>query len=142
MLDLTNPREKMRAGARFALDPLRELGPWMLAGVLLGAAVEAIVPKELVTTYLGRASLVGLLAAVVIASAFYTDSLGSLPWVRTLLDKGLGVGSGTVLLIVGVGTNLSTLGPVAKVMGFRTAVVYASSVVILTGVLGYVLNLL
>jgi uncharacterized protein len=140
LLDLTNPREKVRGGVRFALDLLRELGPWMLAGILLGAAVEAIVPKDLVTHYLGRASTLGLLAALVIAGAFYTDSLASLPWVRTLLDKGLGVGSGMVLLVAGVGTNLSTLGPVARVMGSRTAVVYAASVVVLTGLLGYLLN--
>ena len=33
-----------------------------------------------------------------------------------------------ILLVAGVGTNLSTLGPVARIMGARTAVVYAASV--------------
>ncbi len=84
LLDLSNPGEKMRSGARFAVDLVRELGPWMIAGILLGAAIEAIVPKGLVTTYLGKASLVGILMTLVIAGAFYTDSLASLPWVRTL----------------------------------------------------------
>lgn len=140
LLDLSNPRDKAKSGARFAFDLLRELGPWMIAGILLGAAIEATVPKELVTTYLGKASLWGILVALVVAGAFYTDSLASLPWVRTLLDKGLGAGSGMILLVAGVGTNLSTLGPVARVMGLRTAVVYAASVVVLTGMLGYLLN--
>lgn len=142
LLDFSNPKEKVRSGARFAVDLLRELGPWIIAGILLGAAIEAIVPKELVTTYLGKASVLGILATLVIAGAFYTDSLASLPWVRTLLDKGLGAGSGMILLVAGVGTNLSTLGPVARAMGVRTAIIYASSVVVLTGVLGYLLNML
>ncbi len=140
LLDVSNPKEKVRSGARFAVDLLRELGPWMIAGILLGAAIEATAPKGLVTTYLGKASLVGILVTLVIAAAFYTDSLASLPWVRTLLDKGLGAGSGMILLVAGVGTNLSTLGPVARVMGLRTAAVYAASVVLLSGVLGYLLN--
>ncbi len=140
LLDLSNPREKVRSGARFAVDLLRELGPWMIGGILLGAMIEALVPKELVTTYLGKASLVGIVIALVIAGAFYTDSLASLPWVRTLLDKGLGAGSGMILLVAGVGTNLSTLGPVARVMGVRTAIIYGASVVLLTGMLGYLLN--
>ena len=140
LLDFSNPREKARLGARFAVDLLRELGPWMIGGILLGAALEAIVPKELVTTYLGKASLVGIVITLVIAGAFYTDSLASLPWVRTLLDKGLGAGSAMILLVAGVGTNLSTLGPVARVMGLRTAIVYAASVVVLCGILGYLLN--
>jgi uncharacterized protein len=140
LLDLSDPARKARLAVRFAVDLLRELGPWMLGGVLLGAAVEAIVPKDFVTNYLGRASIVSLLVALAIAAAFYTDSLASLPWVGTLLQKGLGVGSGMVLLVAGGGTNLSTLGPVARVMGPRTAIVYASSVVGLTGLIGYVLN--
>jgi uncharacterized protein len=140
LLDFSNPREKVLSGARFAFDLLRELGPWIIAGILLGAVLEAIVPKALVTTYLGKASVFGILMTLVIAGAFYTDSLGSLPWVRTLLDKGLGAGSGMILLVAGVGTNLSTLGPVARAMGVRTAIVYASSVIVLSGVLGYLLN--
>jgi hypothetical protein len=34
----------------------------------------------------------------------------------------------------------NTLGPVARVMGLRTATVYAASVVMLTGLLGNLLN--
>lgn len=45
-----------------------------------------------------------------------------------------------ILLVTGVGTNLSTLGPVARAMGMRTAIVYAWSVVLLSGVLAYLLN--
>ena len=140
LLDLSSPREKARAAGGFALDLLKELGPWMLAGVVLGAAAEVAIPKGLVSTYLGKASVLGLAAAVVVASIFYTDSLATLPWVRTLLDKGLGVGSGMVLLVAGVGTNISTLGPITRTMGSRTAIVYGASVVALTAILGYVLN--
>ncbi len=139
-LDFSHPREKVWAATRFALDLLKELGPWMLAGVVLGALAEVIVPKELVRTYLGKASAIGLLAAVAAAMVFYTDSLATLPWVRTLLDKGLGVGSGMVLLVAGVGTNVSTLGPVARTMGARTAIIYGGSVVTLTAALGFLLN--
>lgn len=140
MFDFSNPGKKVRAGAKFALDLLKELGPWILAGVLLGAAAEVAIPKDLVSTYLGKASLLGLLAALVVAGVFYTDSLATLPWVRTLLDKGLSAGSGMVLLVAGVGTNISTLGPITRTMDSKTAVVYGASVVALTAVLGYLLN--
>jgi uncharacterized membrane protein YraQ (UPF0718 family) len=112
----------------------------MLLGVLLGAAVETFIPEDTFTHYLGGSSLLGLLAALVVAGLFSADSLGMLPWVQSLLVKGLGVGSAMILLIAGVGTNVSTLGPVAQVMGRRTAALYALSVVILTGLLGLGLN--
>jgi uncharacterized protein len=140
LLDLSDPAGKLRAGVRFALDSLRELGPWMIAGVLLGATVETFVPEDTFTHYLGGTSLLGLLAALVLATAFSTDSLGTLPWVQSLLSKGLGAGSAMALLVAGVGTNVSTLGPVARVMGRRAAALYATNVVVLTGLVGFVLN--
>lgn len=140
LFDLTDPWGKLRAGVCFALDALRELGPWMLFGVVLGAAIETVVPEETFTHYLGGTSLLGLLAALVVAGLFSADSLGTLPWVQSLLGKGLGAGSAMTLLVAGVGTNVSTLGPVARVMGRRTAVLYALSVVTLTAVLGLTLN--
>jgi uncharacterized protein len=45
------------------------------------------------------------------------------------------------VLVAGVGTNCFTLGPVARVMGRRTAVLYAAGVVGLTAVIGLMLNL-
>ncbi len=53
LFDLTDPWGKLRAGVRFAFDSLRELGPWMLCGVVLGAAIETFVPEETFTHYLG-----------------------------------------------------------------------------------------
>jgi uncharacterized protein len=108
--------------------------------VLLGAAVETFVPEDTVTRYLGGSNLPGLLAALVVATLLSADSLGTLPWVQALLAKGLGAGSAMTLLVAGVGTNVSTLGPVARVMGRRTAALYAGSVVVLTAILGLSLN--
>jgi uncharacterized membrane protein YraQ (UPF0718 family) len=140
LLDLSDPLGKLRAGVRFALQQVRELGPWLLLGVTLGAAVETFIPEGTFTHYLGGTSLLGLGAALVVAGLFSADSLGMLPWVQSLLVKGLGAGSAMILLIAGVGTNVSTLGPVARVMGRRTAVLYAASVVVLAALCGAALN--
>jgi len=140
LFHLTDPWGKLRAGVRFALDSLRELGPWMLCGVVLGAAIETFVPEETFAHYLGGTSLLGLLAALVGAGLFSADSRGTLPWVQSLLGKGLGAGSAMTLLVAGVGTNISTLGPVARVMGRQTTVLYGVSVVVLTGLLGLTIN--
>jgi uncharacterized membrane protein YraQ (UPF0718 family) len=88
----------------------------------------------------GAEALLGLLAALVIAGIFSADSLGSLPWVQSLLAKGLGAGSAMILLVARGGTNVSTLGPVGQVMRRRTAVWHAMSVVPLAAIFGFILN--
>lgn len=142
LIDFRDHPAKFRAALRFMIDLGKEIGLWMLIGVVLGALVETFVPQSFFTTYLGGSRVLGLLAAVALAAIFYTDSLGSLPWVQSLLHKGLGTGSAMVLLVAGVGTNISTLGPITRSMGRRTAFIYAISVVSLTGVLGFGLNIL
>jgi uncharacterized membrane protein YraQ (UPF0718 family) len=141
LIDLSHPAAKLHSARRFTRDLLREVGPWIVAGVVIGAAVEAFVPEAVFTHYLGGASLVGLLAALVIAGLFSADSLGSLPWVQSLLGKGLGTGSAMILLVAGVGTNVSTLGPVSRLMGRQTAMLYGASVVILAALCGLTLNM-
>ena len=79
-------------------------------------------------------------AALGIASLLYTDSLGSLPMITALLGKGLGVGSAMILLVSGVGTNISTLVPVARELGIRVAVAYAAAVVLMPFALGLLWN--
>ena len=54
LFNLSDPRQ--RAGARCTFDLLREIGPWIAAGVLIGAAIAAFVPEHLSTRYLGSAS--------------------------------------------------------------------------------------
>lgn len=141
LIDFSNHRAKFRSAFHFMLDLGREIGLWISIGIILGALVETFVPEDIFTKYLGGHHVLGLLAAVALAAIFYTDSLGSLPWVQSLLAKGLGAGSAMALLVAGVGTNISTLGPIARNMGKRTVGVYALSVVILTGVVGLSLNL-
>jgi uncharacterized membrane protein YraQ (UPF0718 family) len=82
-----------------------------------------------------------VLIGFVIAGLFSADSLGSLPWVQSLLGKGLGTGSAMVILVAGGGTNVSTLGPVSRLMGRQTAMLYGASVVILAALCGLTLNL-
>ena len=88
---------KLRQGITCAIDMLPELGLWTVLGVVLGAAIETFVPEHVFTHYLGGASLLGLLAALIVAGIFSSDSLGSLPWVQSLLTKGLGAGSAMIL---------------------------------------------
>lgn len=139
-LDLSNPGQKIKQALQTALELLRELAPWIVAGALLGAAVKQFLPDSWVLHYGATSSLVGLLLLAGIASILYTDSLGSLPWIHALQTKGLASGNAMLLLIGGVGTNVATLGPVSRFMGRQVAVVYATGVILSALLLAAALN--
>lgn len=138
--DLTNPKQKLNQAVKTAFELLKELAPWILAGVLIGSAVKEYLPVSWVLHYGATSSLVGLLLLAAIASILYTDSLGSLPWIHALQIKGLASGNAMLLLIGGVGTNVATLGPVSRLMGRQVAAIYAIGVIVSALLLAAVLN--
>ncbi|OCX74392.1 hypothetical protein A6M23_06295 [Acidithiobacillus thiooxidans] len=117
----------------------RELLPWIAAGILIGATVKTWLPTAWISALETRSWLTPVLA-LVLATLLYADSLGSLPLVNALLQKGLGSGNGMILLIAGVGTNLATLGPIYREMGTRVAILYACCVMVLSLLLGFFWN--
>ena len=138
--DFHEPARKLRAALGTAIALFRELAPWIGAGILLGAAAKVYLPADWVSRYLSGEGIAGVGFALMFAGIVYTDSLGSLPFVHALLEKGMGPGNAMILLVAGVGSNVSTLGPVARAMGRRSATLYALGVLVITGILGLALN--
>ena len=137
--DFSHPREKLRMAWRSAWGLAWELLPWIVAGILIGATAKTWLPTVWIGALRSHGWLTPLLA-LVLATLLYADSLGSLPLVKALLQKGLGSGNGMILLIAGVGTNLATLGPIYREMGTRVAILYACCVTGLALVMGIFWN--
>ncbi|HAW60277.1 MAG TPA: hypothetical protein DCW86_02240, partial [Actinobacteria bacterium] len=72
-----------------------------------------------------------------IGTPMYVCSTGSIPFVAALAAKGLTLGGVVIFLIVGPATNLSTFLVLAKELGKKTAILYLSSMVILSLIFGY-----
>ena len=137
--DFSHPWQKLQMAGTNAWALARELLPWIAAGILIGATVKTWLPTAWISALETRDWLTPVLA-LVLATLLYADSLGSLPLVNALLQKGLGSGNGMILLIAGVGTNLATLGPIYREMGIRIAILYAGCVMSLTLILGIFWN--
>lgn len=140
LFDFSRPVDKLRSAWRTTVDLTRELLPWIGVGILLGAAVQQLLPGDWLQRHLAGHGWLAPAAALAVAAVLYTDSLGTLPMVAALLGKGLGAGSAMILLVAGVGTNPSTLGPVTREMGGGVAVTYAVAVSVMTLLLGLAWN--
>ncbi|MGK9453240.1 permease [Acidithiobacillus caldus] len=138
--DFSHPWKKLQMAGTNAWALARELLPWIVAGILIGATVKTWLPTAWISALEARDWLTPVLA-LIFATLLYADSLGSLPLVNALLQKGLGPGNGMILLIAGVGSNIATLGPIYREMGARVAILYACCVMTLALLLGILWNL-
>ena len=81
-------RDRLRYAWQQALDTIKRVYPYVLAGVGIGAVIHNWIPKEWVVTVLGSNNPFGVLLAAVFGIPMYADIFATIPIVEALLAKG------------------------------------------------------
>ncbi len=131
----------VRGALRYGFVTLpQDIGVNLLVGLLLAAAIAALLPDDLLAG-LGRGPL-AMLAAMAVGIPVYVCATGSVPIAAALIAKGLSPGAALVFLITGPATNTATIATMWKVLGARAASLYLATVAGMAVASGLVLDLL
>ena len=120
---------------------LLEYFPWVLVSLALAAVVDAVVPRHLVDILYGQKTAAGTLLASLTGVPFYFCSGAELPLARELLEKGMGRGPATSMLLAVPIVNILTFGVVTRWMGARSAAAYMALCVAATTAIGFAAGL-
>lgn len=114
---------RIRAGLRFAFnDLLADIGPALLAGVLIAGAISFFLPENFIMRHLGNGPQ-QMLVMLLIGIPLYVCATASTPVAAALALKGLSPGAALVFLLAGPATNAATILIVSRLMGARVAAV-------------------
>jgi uncharacterized membrane protein YraQ (UPF0718 family) len=94
---------------RALLAVSRRTLPLFLGFAALGYLVTALVPQGWITTWLGGSSPLATVVAATLGVPFYLNSDGSLPFVASLMQAGMGAGPAMAFLVTGAGTSLGAI---------------------------------
>ena len=111
--------------------------PLLLLGVFIVGVIGKILPQEIVQKFLGGNSLKSSFFATMLGAISYFATMTEAPFVDTLLRLGMGKGPALALLLTGPGLSLPNWLAIARVFGFKKAVVYVSTIVVLGTVVGW-----
>jgi hypothetical protein len=136
------PGARGRSVLRRFRGQLVEFGPWVLVSLALAAVVDAVVPRHWVHVLYGQKTAAGSLLASLTGVPFYFCSGAELPLARELLEKGMGRGPATAMLLAVPIVNILTFGVVARWLGTRSAVAYLALCVVATTAIGIATGLL
>lgn len=133
---------RLRRAFKYAfVDIVREIGPELLLGLALAALVAAIAPiGKFVGSYL--TSGLGYLFSLILGILMYICATASVPLVDALVNQGMNIGAGMVLLIVGPVTSWGTILVVRKEFGNKTLVIYLGLISILALALGWCFSMI
>lgn len=131
---------RMMAGIRYAFgDLLKDIGSWLLLGVLIAGLVATLVPDgffALLFEYQAASLVVMLLVSI----PLYMCASASTPIAAALVLKGLSPGAALVFLLAGPATNAATLTIVARFWGRQATAVYLAVIASCSLVLGWLVN--
>jgi len=99
--------------------------PLILLGVIGAGLVKAFLPPSVIIKYLGNGVLPIMLSSA-IGVFMYTPTLVEVPFVRGLLESGMGTGAALAFLLTGPALSLPSILGVCKIVKPRVPVVYAT----------------
>lgn len=124
----------------YALETVREIGIYVIAGLVLGAFMHGYIPHELFIKYLGAKNIFAVPMAAVIGIPIYANHNSVLPIVQVLLEKGVPVGTTLVMLMSITAISLPELIMLNKVLKWRILVMFVGFLLVSFIVVGYLLN--
>jgi len=105
---------------------------WIVAGILIAAAVTALMPADFFQHLDWAQGLAGMLLMLAISIPLYVCTTGSVPIAAAFIAAGMPLGTALVFLMAGPATNLATIGAVYRTLGGRLLTVYLTTVIVMS----------
>lgn len=132
--------EQLPSVSREAMEIVTGVAPYVLAGLLVGAAIHGFVPVGFFEQYLSGEGLLAVPASVVVAVPMYANAAGVLPVVESLVTKGIPLGTALAFMMAVVGLSLPEAMMLKKVMKMRLLATFFGTVAVSIVGLGYLFN--
>jgi len=134
--------DRLRAGTTALREILGRVWPYVLAGVLAGTLIFALVSPEVIIALLGARHWWSVPLAVTIGVPIYANAAGVLPIVQALLSKGAAVGTVLAFMMAVVALSLPEFIILRKVMRLKLIVIFAAIVSLGILLVGWVFNVM
>lgn len=135
--------EKFKLGIKWAFEDLAvTVSKYVVLGMLCAGFITTVFPSSIIQKYLGSPDMLSLGSIAVLACIMYVCAIGHIPFIAALVASGAAPGIAITFLIAGAATNLPELISISKVIGKRAVIIYSSTLVILSIIVGYITNIL
>jgi uncharacterized protein len=131
----------LRSFAKRSLKTLEFVGFYVLLGVLLGAAIEVLVPGRWIMAVFGGGGWYRILLAALLGIPLYACGGGTIPVVRSLIEQGMAGGAALAFLIAGPATRVQPLMALATIARPLFVVAYVVLLVVYSVLAGLLYGL-
>jgi hypothetical protein len=135
-------KERSGESLRYTKDLVKKVFPYVLLGVGLGSIIHGYAPENLLTQIAGKNNLFAVPIAVAIGVPLYSNAAGTIPIVKSLIEKGLPLGTSLSFMMAVTALSLPEMIILRKVLKPKLLTIYI--LILALGIMftGYLFNLL
>jgi uncharacterized membrane protein YraQ (UPF0718 family) len=133
-------RERMRDAWSRTTSTLRKTWLYVLIGIALGALLHGYAPQDLLSTLSAHAGWFAVPVAVIIGVPLYGNAASTIPIVRSLIEKGLPVGTALAFMMSVTALSLPEMILLRRVLKPRLLAIYVGIVTAGIILVGYLFN--
>lgn len=124
----------------YALGTLKEIGLYVILGLIIGAFMHGYIPQEFFVKYLGSENIFAVPMAAIIGIPIYANHNSVLPIIQVLLMKGVPVGTTLVMLMSITAISLPELIMLNRVLKWKILAMFVGFLLVSFIFVGYLLN--
>jgi len=125
-------REELRQWFEETWWFVKKIVPLLLVGVFIVGFIAAILPSEFVRDALGGNGLPQTFLANLFGALMYFSSMTESPFVKMMMDLGMGKAPALALLLTGPGMSLPSMLAIIRVFTLKKALVYIITAIIIS----------
>lgn len=122
-------------------DIIKKVWVYILAGVVIGAAIHNWIPEPVIAAILGRDKWYSVLVAAFVGIPMYADIFGTLPIAEALVSKGVGLGTALAFMMSVTALSLPSVIMLKRVVKIQLLTVFISFVAVGIIIIGYLFNI-
>ncbi|MFH0875401.1 MAG: permease [archaeon] len=118
----------------------KQVFPYVVFGVGLGALIHGFVPANLVENYLSSKAFWAVPVAVLLGAPLYANSISVIPVMEALVGKGVPLGTALAFMTAIVTVSIPEILILKKVMKWQLLAIFLGITIIGIIIMGYVMN--
>lgn len=124
----------------YAVDVIKEIGLYVVLGLIVGAFMHGYIPNEFFIKHLGSNNLFAVPIAAIVGIPIYANHTSVLPIIQVLLMKGVPIGTSLVMLMSITAISLPELIMLNKVLKWQILAMFVGYLLVSFIIVGYLLN--
>jgi uncharacterized protein len=134
-------QERVLEAYRYMVDLVKKVFPYILIGVAAGALVHGYAPENFLAKIAGKGNPLAVPIAILIGVPLYSNAAGTIPIVKSLIEKGLPIGTALAFMMSVTALSFPEMIILRKVLKPKLLVIYIAILTLGIIFTGYFFNL-